>query len=80
MSEIQTPPTVAMGILCFFAARPDFPAMVGDLKEEFQQRVESLGLKETRRWFWRETFRNVSALVWGEVWQTPIRTMLMALA
>ena len=80
MFEIRRPPTVALGLLCFFAARPDFPAIVGDLKEEFHQREKSLGLKEARRWFWRETFRTVWALVWGEVWQTPIRTTLMALA
>ena len=80
MFEIRRPPTVALGLLCFFAARPDFPAIVGDLKEEFHQREESLGLKEARRWFWRETFRTVWALAWGEVWQTPIRTTLMALA
>jgi hypothetical protein len=80
MSEIQAPPAVAMGMLCFFAARPDFPAIIGDLKEEFHQRMLRSGVKEARRWFWHETFRNVWALAWGEVWRTPIRTTLMALA
>jgi hypothetical protein len=29
--------------------------------------VESSDIKEARRWFWREAFRNVSALLWGGV-------------
>jgi hypothetical protein len=78
MSEPQ-PPTIPVGILCFFARQPNFSAVIGDLKEEFHQRVQSSGSKAARRWFWRETFRTGWALTGGELLRTPTRTTLVAL-
>ena len=79
MSSLHTPPRIATAILYFFANQPDFPAVLGDLKEEFQQRVQNSNSARARRWFWRETFRNVWALSARELLTTPIRTLLTAL-
>src|SRR5262245_52115841 len=78
MSEVQ-PPAIPIGILCFFAGQPNFPAVIGDLKEEFHLWAQSSGSKAARRWFWRETFRTGWALTAGELLRTPTRTALMAL-
>jgi len=77
MSETE-PPAIATGILCFFASQPDFPALMGDLKEEFHQRAQISGIKAATRWFWRETFRTGWALTVGEALRTPILTTLTA--
>lgn len=78
MSELLKPPAVAAAILNFFASQPDFPAVAGDISEEFHQRAQSSGAKAAKRWYWREAFRNALALTWRELMRTPVRTALMA--
>ena len=41
------------------------PQILGDLTEEFNERVQSTGLSAARRWYWRATFRNMIALAAG---------------
>jgi len=79
MSDSQLP-TIPIAVLCFFGGRPDFSAVIGDLKEEFHQRAESSGFKAARQWFWRETFRTAWALTVGELLRTPVRTALVAMS
>ena len=43
MSELLKPPAVPVAILNFFASQPDFPAVAGDISEEFHQRAQKLG-------------------------------------
>lgn len=78
MSELLKPPAVPSAILNFFAAQPDFPALAGDISEEFHQRVQSSGAKAANRWYWREALRNALALTWRELRRTPVRTTLVA--
>ena len=78
MSELLKPPAVASAILNFFASQPDFPAVAGDISEEFHQRIQSSGPNAAKRWYWREAFRNAFALTWRELRRTPVRTTLVA--
>ena len=80
MSELLKPPAIPMAILNFFASQPDFPAVAGDISEEFHQRVQTSGANAARRWYWREAFRNALALTWRELRQTPARTTLIAVS
>ncbi|MBZ5675674.1 MAG: permease prefix domain 2-containing transporter [Acidobacteriia bacterium] len=79
MSEPLKPPSISLAILNFFASQPNFPALEGDLSEEFHQRAEISGENAARRWYWRQVFRNSWALTVREVFQTPVRTTLVAL-
>jgi len=78
MSELLKPPTVPSAILNFFASQPDFPAVAGDISEEFHQRIQSSGPQATKRWYWREAVRNALALTRRELRRTPVRTTLVA--
>ena len=78
MSELLKPPAVPAAILNFFASQPDFPAVAGDISEEFHQRAQSSGAKAAKRWYWHEAFRNALALTWRELMRTPVRTTLIA--
>ena len=78
MPELLKPPAVPSAILNFFASQPDFPAVAGDISEEFQQRARTSGAQAARRWYWREAFRNALALTWRELTRTPVRTTLIA--
>jgi hypothetical protein len=78
MSEPLKPPAVPSAILNFFASQLDFPAVAGDIIEEFHQCAQTSGTKAAKRWYWRETFRNALALTWRELTRTPIRTTLIA--
>jgi len=80
MSELLKPPAVPVVILNFFASQPDFPAVAGDISEEFHQRVQRSGADAAKRWYWREVFRNAWALTARELLRTPVRTTLMALS
>jgi hypothetical protein len=77
MSELLKPPAIPAAILNFFASQPDFPAVAGDISEEFHQRVEKSGANAAKSWFWHEAFRNAFALTWRELLQTPARTTLI---
>jgi len=79
MSELMKPPAVPTAILNFFASQPDFPAVAGDISEEFHQRAQTDGAKSANGWYWREAFRNAFALTWRELRRTPVRTTLLAL-
>ena len=79
MSELLKPPAVPVAILNFFASQPDFPAVAGDISEEFHQRAQNSGANAAKRWYWREAFRNALALTWRELVRTPVRTTLIAL-
>jgi hypothetical protein len=63
MPESIPPPQMAALLLSVFASEPDFPQIEGDLREEFHQHRQMNGLRSARRWYWRETFRNVLALI-----------------
>lgn len=63
MPESVTPPQMAALLLSIFASEPDFPQIEGDLSEEFHQRMRVNGLHSARRWYWRETFRNVLVFI-----------------
>ena len=80
MSELLKPPAIPAAILNFFASQPDFPAVAGDISEEFHQRVEKSGANAAKSWFWHEAFRNAFALTWRELARTPVRTTLIALS
>jgi hypothetical protein len=77
MSELLKPPAVPAAVLNFFASQPDFPAVAGDISEEFHQRARSSGAKAAQRWYWREAFRNAFALTWRELVRTPFLTTLV---
>jgi hypothetical protein len=78
MSELLKPPAVPMAILNFFSTQPDFAAVIGDIREEFHQRVQISGAAPAKLWFWREAFRNALALTAREVMRTPGRTFVVA--
>jgi len=78
MSELLKPPAVPVAILNFFASQSDFPAVAGDISEEFHQRAQKSGVKAAKRWYWREAFRNALALTWRELSRTPVRTTSIA--
>jgi len=80
MAELLKPPAVPTAILNFFASQPDFPAVAGDISEEFQHRGQSSGPVAAKRWYWRDAFRNAFALTWRELARTPVRTAVMAIA
>jgi hypothetical protein len=72
------PPAIPLAILHFFASQPDFAAVLGDMSEEFQQRIHRSGATAARLWFWREAFRNSLAMTAREVMRTPARTFVVA--
>src|SRR5262245_19905685 len=63
MLESVKPPQTAASLLGLFASEPDFPQIEGDLSEEFHQRMHINGLRSARRWYCRETFRNVLVFI-----------------
>jgi hypothetical protein len=73
------PPGVPQAILNFFAHQPDYPAIAGDMSEEFHQRAQQLGPRAARRWFWGEVIRNAWALTARELMRTPLRTTIIAI-
>jgi hypothetical protein len=78
MTELLKPPVIPSAILNFFSTQPDFPAVAGDMAEEFQQRAQSLGAATAKLWYWRESFRNAWALTAREMYRTPARTIAIA--
>lgn len=78
MPELLKPPVIPTAILNFFASQPDFPAVAGDISEEFHQRIQASGGKAANAWYWREAFRNALALTWREMRRTPILTTIVA--
>jgi len=76
--EYLKPPVIPAAVLNWFSCQPDFPALAGDMAEEFQQRIATMGAARANRWYWRESFRNACALTVREVQRTPVRTMAMA--
>lgn len=80
MPELLKPPSIPLAILNFFAHQPDFPALAGDMSEEFHQRAQRSGTKTAKRWYWREALRNACALSARELMRTPVRTSIAALA
>ena len=79
MSEYSGPPRIGLAILNFFSTDRDFDAMVGDMSEEFQERVESTGARAAKFWYWRHIFRNAWALTAREVMRTPVRVVVIAM-
>lgn len=63
MPESVNPPQTAALLLSIFASEPDFPQIEGDLREEFHQHRQMNGPRSARRWYWRETFRNVFVFI-----------------
>ena len=61
MPENLQPPRAAQRILSYFGS-PHLPQILGDLMEEFNERVQTHGLSAARRWYWRATLRNMIAL------------------
>jgi hypothetical protein len=78
MSELLKPPVIPSAILNFFSSQPDFPAVAGDMDEEFQQRAQRMGAARAKLWYWRESFRNACALTVREMYRTPARTVAIA--
>lgn len=71
MPENLRPPRAASRILSCFRS-PHLPQILGDLMEEFNERAQSTGLAAARRWYWRETVRNVIVLARrGEMTSRP---------
>lgn len=64
MPENLHPPRAASQILSYFGS-PYLPQILGDLMEEFNERVKSNGLSAARRWYWWATLRNMIALAAG---------------
>jgi isoprenylcysteine carboxyl methyltransferase (ICMT) family protein YpbQ len=62
--ENLQPPLAALRILSYFRS-PHVPQILGDLMEEFNERVQSTGLSAARLWYWRATLRNTIALAAG---------------
>ena len=78
MSELLKPPVIPSAILNFFSCQPDFPAVAGDMDEEFQQHVQRMGAARAKLWYWRESFRNACALTVREMYRSPARTVAIA--
>jgi len=79
MPELLKPPGVPSAILNFFSGQPDFAAVIGDISEEFHQRVQRSGAQSAKLWYWREAFRNAGALTAREMLWRPGRTLIVAL-
>lgn len=77
--EYVAPPRGALNLLKFFASEPDFTSVIGDLSEEFQQQVSTLGHEAARRWYWRESIRNASAFGKRELLRAPITVLAVTL-
>jgi putative ABC transport system permease protein len=73
MPECFEPPRGAVLLLSFFWSDPEFPQILGDLFEEFQERVGVAGETAARRWYWRESLRNAWALTRRGVFHRPVR-------
>jgi hypothetical protein len=78
MSELLKPPLIPSAILNFFSGQTDFPAVAGDMDEEFQQRAKRMGSARAQLWYWRESFRNACALTVREIYRSPLRTAAIA--
>ena len=62
MPDHIEPPLAASRLLsCFSDAH--LPQILGDLTEEFNERVRSTGASAARRWYWREVVRNAVILL-----------------
>lgn len=77
--EYVTPPRAASILLNLFASEADFVIVLGDLSEEFQRRASAQGHASARRWYWRESFRNVFAWIWREFLRTPVQVLTVTL-
>ena len=80
MPENLQPPRAAQRILSYFGS-PHLPQILGDLMEEFNERVQSNGLSAARRWYWRATLRNMIALAArGEITGKALRRTLFLIS
>jgi hypothetical protein len=51
---------------------------MGDMTEEFHERLKRFGPRAARFWVWKETVRNAGALTVRELMRTPMRTLVTA--
>jgi hypothetical protein len=60
----MTPPRTAERLLGSLGARPEFrDPLLGDMDEEYADRVRRHGEQAARRWYWRESLRTAPHLV-----------------
>jgi hypothetical protein len=64
--------------LSFFSSDPAIEALMGDLTEEFHERLKRFSPRAARFWVWKETIRNAGALTMRELLRTPMRTAVTA--
>src|SRR5919112_834479 len=57
------PPQLAERLLAWSVPSDDRDAALGDLAEEYAGRAERHGLREARRWYWRQALRSIAAAV-----------------
>lgn len=62
MVESINPPRWILFILWPFKGEFCYPQIVGDLNEEYHQRIAENGRSVARRWYYREVFRNLISM------------------
>ena len=63
-----SPPAFACWLLESALPESYREAIFGDLIEEYTLRMESTSRVTASRWFWSQTCRSVSAIVWSSLW------------
>src|SRR6516165_2039235 len=73
MSDEPAPPAMALAVLRCFSHEANYPAILGDLSEEFCQRIERSGIVAARLWYARDAVRTIWSLTWRDISRTPLR-------
>jgi hypothetical protein len=74
------PPRAAVWLVELFAPIEIAEGVLGDLEEEFAERLTRSGDRPARRWYWRQALRTTVHLVLGAVRAQPWSTTAQVLA
>jgi hypothetical protein len=73
------PPRIAVWLLSLVATPDQFPAIVGDLLEEFSTIASRSSITAARRWHWRQSARTIAHLIGSQVRHAPTETVAFAI-
>ena len=78
MSNELAPPGVALAALRCFSYEPNYETILGDLNEEFHQRLMQSGILAARLWYMRDAVRSILSMTCRELRQKPLRLIAFA--
>ncbi len=63
-APIVRPPRIAVWLIELFASAEQVEAIHGDLLEDFSVIASRSGISAARRWYWKQSLKSVTHLIW----------------